>query len=144
MDTPLQGRRALVTSSAASSLEASPVPLTPIPLPAAESGEDLYIDQSKFAVFAADVPEETAALMAATQRPIAATALEDKAGRAGWKTIPSWTLVTLEDLAVPAERRFMPPARVTDGRDRRIARRHGVRARRRRRPGPRRSSRNQR
>ena len=76
---------------------------------AAENGEDLYIEQSKFrTVFAADVPEETAALMAATQRPIAAAALEDKAGRAGWKTIPSWTLVTLEDLAVPAEsQRFM-------------------------------------
>jgi pimeloyl-ACP methyl ester carboxylesterase len=85
------------------------IALTPVPLPAAESGEDLYIEQSKFrTVFAADVPEETAALMAATQRPIAATALEDKAGRAGWKTIPSWTLVTLEDLAVPAEsQRFM-------------------------------------
>ena len=76
---------------------------------AAENGEDLYIEQSKFrTVFAADVPEEAAALMAATQRPIAAAALEDKAGRAGWRTIPSWTLVTLEDLAVPADsQRFM-------------------------------------
>jgi pimeloyl-ACP methyl ester carboxylesterase len=84
--------------------------LVPVPLPAAaDSGEDLYIEQSKFrAVFAADVPEEAATLMAATQRPIAAAALEDKASQAGWKTIPSWTLVTLEDLAVPAEsQRFM-------------------------------------
>lgn len=84
--------------------------LVPVPLPAAtKDGKDLYIEQSKFrAVFAADVPEETAALMAATQRPIAAAALEDKASQAGWKTIPSWTLVTLEDLAVPAEsQRFM-------------------------------------
>jgi pimeloyl-ACP methyl ester carboxylesterase len=82
--------------------------LVPVPLPAG-SGQDLYIEQSKFrTVFAADVPEETAALMAATQRPIAAAALEDKAARAGWKSIPSWTLVTLEDLAVPAEaQRFM-------------------------------------
>ena len=46
--------------------------------------------------------------MAATQRPIAAAALEDKASRAGWKNIPSWTLVTTNDLAVPAEsQRFM-------------------------------------
>jgi pimeloyl-ACP methyl ester carboxylesterase len=84
--------------------------LTTVPLPtAAGSGEDLYIEQSKFhEVFAADVPEEKATLMAATQRPIAAAALADKATRAGWKTIPSWTLVTLEDLAVPAEsQRFM-------------------------------------
>lgn len=84
--------------------------LVPVSLPAAaDGGDDLYIEQSTFrAVFAADVPEETAALMAATQRPIAAAALEGKASRAGWRTIPSWTLVTLEDLAVPAEsQRFM-------------------------------------
>jgi pimeloyl-ACP methyl ester carboxylesterase len=97
MDTPLQGRRALVTSSAGKFPGGEPgTALVPIPLPAsADSGDDLYT-------------EETAALMAATQRPIAAAALEDKASRAGWKTIPSWTLVTLEDLAVPAEsQRFM-------------------------------------
>ena len=46
--------------------------------------------------------------MAATQRPIAATALEGKATRAAWRSIPSWTLVTLQDLAVPAEsQRYM-------------------------------------
>ena len=46
--------------------------------------------------------------MAATQRPIAATALEDTATKAAWKTIPSWTLVTTQDLAIPAESmRFM-------------------------------------
>jgi len=75
----------------------------------ASSGDDLYIDQDRFrAVFAADVAEEEAALMAATQRPIAATALQDAATKAGWKTIPSWTMVTLEDLAIPAESmRFM-------------------------------------
>lgn len=73
------------------------------------SGDDLYIQQDKFReVFAADVSDDQAALMAATQRPIAAAALEDSASRAGWKTIPSWTLVTLRDLAVPAEsQRFM-------------------------------------
>ena len=84
--------------------------LAPIPYVAGtESGDDLYIEQDQFrAVFAADVPEDVAALMAATQRPIAAAALEDKAGRAGWKNIPSWTLVTLNDLAIPAEsQRFM-------------------------------------
>jgi pimeloyl-ACP methyl ester carboxylesterase len=59
-------------------------------------------------VFAADVPEETAALMAVTQRPIVADALADQATRAAWRTIPSWTLVTVRDLAVPAEsQRFM-------------------------------------
>jgi pimeloyl-ACP methyl ester carboxylesterase len=72
-------------------------------------GDDLYIDQQKFgAVFAADVPEDGAALMAVTQRPIAATALQDKASVAGWKSIPSWTMITLKDLAIPVESmRFM-------------------------------------
>ncbi|MCS5713212.1 alpha/beta hydrolase [Herbiconiux sp. CPCC 205716] len=84
--------------------------LTPIPFVAgAVSGDDLYIQQHRFReVFAADVPEAETALMAATQRPIAAAALEDAASRAGWKTIPSWTLVTRQDLAVPAEsQRYM-------------------------------------
>jgi pimeloyl-ACP methyl ester carboxylesterase len=70
---------------------------------------DLYIRQDQFhEVFAADVDPEVAALMAATQRPIAAAALEDTATRAAWKTIPSWTLVTTQDLAIPAaSMRFM-------------------------------------
>jgi pimeloyl-ACP methyl ester carboxylesterase len=81
----------------------------PFPLGDGETGTDLYIRQDRFReVFAADVAPEVAALMAATQRPIAATALEDTATKAGWKTIPSWTLVTTQDLAIPAESmRFM-------------------------------------
>ncbi len=46
--------------------------------------------------------------MAVTQRPIIADALEGKATRTAWKTIPSWTMVTLQDLAIPAvSMRFM-------------------------------------
>ena len=46
--------------------------------------------------------------MAVTQRPIAASALEDNATKAAWKTIPSWTLVSTQDLAIPAQSmRFM-------------------------------------
>lgn len=84
--------------------------LLPVPFVAGPSnGDDLYIDQEKFrAVFAADVPEETATLMAATQRPIAGNALADEATRAGWRSIPSWTMVTRQDLAIPADSmRFM-------------------------------------
>ena len=84
--------------------------LTPVPYVSSTfSGDDLYIQQERFReVFAADVDESTTDLMAATQRPIAAAALEDAATRAGWRTIPSWTLVTRQDLAVPAEsQRFM-------------------------------------
>jgi hypothetical protein len=70
---------------------------------------DLYIQREKFReVFAADVAPEVAELMAATQRPIAATALEDTATTAAWKTIPSWTLVATQDLAIPPDsKRFM-------------------------------------
>ena len=78
--------------------------LEPMPflLPNGDVGSDLYIRQDQFrAVFAADVPQDVADLMAATQRPIASTALEDKATKAAWKTIPSWTMVTLQDLAIP-------------------------------------------
>lgn len=85
--------------------------LDSVPFPRAngETGMDLYIRQDQFReVFAADVEPAVAELMAATQRPIAATALEDTATRAAWKTIPSWTLVTTQDLAIPAESmRFM-------------------------------------
>ena len=85
--------------------------LDSVPFPVADGqiGMDLYIQQDRFReVFAADVAPEVAELMAATQRPIAASALEDIATKAAWKTIPSWTLVTTQDLAIPAESmRFM-------------------------------------
>jgi pimeloyl-ACP methyl ester carboxylesterase len=85
--------------------------LDPVPFPLAGGGtdNDLYIRQDEFhAVFAPDVAPDVAALMAVTQRPIAATALADKATKAAWKTIPSWTMVTVQDLAIPAESmRFM-------------------------------------
>lgn len=79
------------------------------PLSGGGSGDDLYIKQDEFhRVFAADVPEDVSALMAATQRPIAAAALEEPATKAAWKNIPSWNMVTTEDLAIPAESmRFM-------------------------------------
>jgi len=85
--------------------------LRPVPVAGPDGGtvSDLHIQQQEFrAVFAADVPEEIAELMAVTQRPIVADALEEKATQAAWKTIPSWNLVTVQDLAVPAaSQRFM-------------------------------------
>jgi pimeloyl-ACP methyl ester carboxylesterase len=84
--------------------------LNPVPFSTGgTSGTDLYIRQDRFrAVFAADVPEATTALMAATQRPITASALDDRAGKAAWTSIPSWALITTQDLNIPAESmRFM-------------------------------------
>jgi pimeloyl-ACP methyl ester carboxylesterase len=71
-------------------------------------GTDLYIQPAKFhGVFAADLPRKTTALMAATQRPISASAFLDTAKAAAWKTIPSWALVATQDKAIaPALERF--------------------------------------
>ncbi|MEU0408448.1 alpha/beta hydrolase [Streptomyces griseorubiginosus] len=73
------------------------------------SATDLYIQQDKFRhQFAADVPADRAALMAAAQRPIAQSALEEKATSAAWRTIPSWDIVTTRDLNIPvAVQRYM-------------------------------------
>jgi pimeloyl-ACP methyl ester carboxylesterase len=85
--------------------------LHPVPFPAADgtTGTDLYIQQDEFRrVFAADVPRRTTDLMAATQRPIAESALNDTATEAAWKTIPSWALIPTQDLNIPAQAmRFM-------------------------------------
>ncbi|MEU2423486.1 alpha/beta hydrolase [Streptomyces sp. NPDC007851] len=74
----------------------------PFPLPGGGTGTDQYIKADKFHdQFAADVPRSVTDLMAATQRPVAASALQEKATKAAWKTIPSWTLITTEDRNIP-------------------------------------------
>ncbi|MFC9456082.1 alpha/beta fold hydrolase [Streptomyces sp. NPDC058430] len=88
-----------------------PGALDPVPVtnPDGSKGTELYIQQDKFRhQFAADVSEAKAALAAAGQRPIAQSALEEKATVAAWKTIPSWDIVTTQDLNIPAAtQRFM-------------------------------------
>jgi pimeloyl-ACP methyl ester carboxylesterase len=66
-----------------------------------DSAGFLYIDREKFhEVFAKDVPEEEAFVMAATQKPIAAASFGEPATAAAWKTIPSWYLVSSQDHAI--------------------------------------------
>ncbi|WP_055593410.1 alpha/beta fold hydrolase [Streptomyces hirsutus] len=81
----------------------------PFPLPGGGTGTDQYIKAEKFHdQFAADVPRSVTDLMAATQRPVAASALKEKATRAAWKTLPTWTLITTEDRNIPpTAQRFM-------------------------------------
>jgi pimeloyl-ACP methyl ester carboxylesterase len=50
-------------------------------------------------VFAADLPAEQAALLAATQRPVAAAAFTDVCGPAAWKKLPCWAVVATGDKA---------------------------------------------
>lgn len=77
--------------------------LKPVPFSnsAGAKGTDLYIQAKKFRqVFAADLPEASASVLAAAQRPIEASAFTDKAAEAAWKTIPSWALVSTHDKAI--------------------------------------------
>ena len=65
---------------------------------------DLVIARDKFhAQFCADVPEAEAALMAATQRPVAQAALEEQSGpQPLWKQVPSFFFIGAEDRNIPA------------------------------------------
>jgi pimeloyl-ACP methyl ester carboxylesterase len=85
--------------------------LNTVPFPQADgtTGSDLYIKADKFHdQFAADVPTSVTDLMAATQRPVTAAALDEGATSSAWKTIPSWDLITKQDKNIPpAVQRFM-------------------------------------
>jgi pimeloyl-ACP methyl ester carboxylesterase len=91
----------------------------PAPLLTGGTGIDLYLDPDTFRqIFAADVSAETAAAMAATQRPIADAVFSDKSGVPAWKTIPSWAVVATGDHVIgTANVRFMAQragARITE------------------------------
>jgi pimeloyl-ACP methyl ester carboxylesterase len=50
-------------------------------------------------VFAADLPADKAAVMAATQRPVAEPAFSEPNGAPAWKDLPSWAVVATGDKA---------------------------------------------
>jgi pimeloyl-ACP methyl ester carboxylesterase len=65
---------------------------------------EFAIDPAKFhAAFAADLPEEQAAVMAATQRPVAAAAFTEPNGAPGWKNLPAWAVVATGDKAAGSD-----------------------------------------
>jgi len=73
-------------------------------------GDELYLRPDRFQeVYANDLPQPTAALLAAAQRPITVSALGDAfRGRAAWHDIPSWTVLSTKDNSLPSEaQRFM-------------------------------------
>src|SRR5213082_492368 len=53
--------------------------------------------------FAADLPVEQAAVMAATQRPVAELAFSEPSGVPAWKTLPSWAVVASGDKAAGSD-----------------------------------------
>jgi pimeloyl-ACP methyl ester carboxylesterase len=65
-----------------------------------ETAPEFLVDPARFQeVFAADLPAEQAAVLAATQRPVAAAAFSDVSGPPAWKTLPSWAVVATADKA---------------------------------------------
>src|SRR5258705_5262256 len=76
---------------------------------APDSAGFLYIDRIKFhEVFAQDVRAAEASVLAATQKPIAASVFGESVTGAAWKTVPSWSAVSTQDRAInPELERFM-------------------------------------
>jgi pimeloyl-ACP methyl ester carboxylesterase len=72
--------------------------------PGAPGGPDLYIKKDGFKeTFCGDSSDEVAGVLFATQRPLAAFAYTQNAIGAGWKTIPSWYLISSRDNAIPPQ-----------------------------------------
>ncbi len=73
-------------------------------------GTDLYLAPEAFhEAFAADIDAETAAVMAAAQRPYAAAAFAaTPSSPPAWNTLPCWYLLGTEDKAIPPDlQRYM-------------------------------------
>jgi pimeloyl-ACP methyl ester carboxylesterase len=69
-----------------------------------ETVGEFSIDPAKFhSVFAADLSEEQAADMAATQRPVSALGFVEPNGPPAWKGLPSWAVVATGDKAAGAD-----------------------------------------
>ena len=76
--------------------------LVPRTYPGADGQDatELAIDPAKAReVFAADLPAEQAALVAATQRPVAELAFSEASGPPAWRSLPSWAVVATADKA---------------------------------------------
>jgi pimeloyl-ACP methyl ester carboxylesterase len=69
-----------------------------------DPGVEFAIDPAKFRdAFAADLPPDQTAVMAATQRPVAELAFSEASGPPAWKNLPSWTVVATGDKAAGAD-----------------------------------------
>ena len=93
---------------------------------------EFVVDPAKFHdAFAADLPPDQAAVMAATQRPVADAAFSDPATAPAWKDRPSWAVVATGDKAAGADltRSMARARRRHDHRGRGLARGHGLPAR---------------
>jgi pimeloyl-ACP methyl ester carboxylesterase len=114
---PAQGETAFgLTAARPGSCVGSANAFTAVPYPGAAAGDfDAYLKAGPdlpypgFAqCFANGLPASQAAVLAATQRPIAFSAGSAPSGVPAWLTIPSWSLIGTADHAIPpAELLFM-------------------------------------
>jgi pimeloyl-ACP methyl ester carboxylesterase len=73
----------------------------PVPVAPAQDGF-LTVEIAKFpAAFAADVDPDLTRFMAASQMPWGQAAINTKITTAAWKSNPTYTLITTEDLMIP-------------------------------------------
>ena len=69
-----------------------------------ETATEFAINSEKFHdAFAADLPVEQTALLAATQRPIAEVTFAEKSGPPAWKSLPAWAVVTTGDKTIGSD-----------------------------------------
>jgi pimeloyl-ACP methyl ester carboxylesterase len=98
----------------------APDVFNPVPYPGGPPGDvDLYIKADVVpGCFASGLPAPQAAVIAATQRPLAFSALTEPSGPPAWKTVPSWAVIGTADRVIPpAELTFMAQragAHITD------------------------------
>jgi pimeloyl-ACP methyl ester carboxylesterase len=116
---PAQGETLLqlIAAQPGSCLAGNPANVfTAVPYPGAPAGDvDLYLKTAPdppypgFAqCFANGLPASEAAVLAATQRPLAFSAASAPSGVPAWKTIPSWSVIgTADHVIPPAEQLFM-------------------------------------
>jgi pimeloyl-ACP methyl ester carboxylesterase len=108
---PDQGETLLGLSNAqpGSCLGANAFNFVPYPDPPVTGDVDVYLKPSVVpSCFANGLPPSQAAVIAATQRPLAASALQEPSGPPAWKSIASWDVIGTADQALPpAEQLFM-------------------------------------
>ena len=81
--------------------------LVPLQYPTGQGQEtavEFAIDPAKFRdAFAADLPPGQAAIMAATQRPVAELGFSEPSGPPAWKSLPAWAVVATGDKAAGSD-----------------------------------------
>jgi pimeloyl-ACP methyl ester carboxylesterase len=74
------------------------------PGPDGRPAVELFVDEAEFPrVFAGDLPPEQGAVLAASQRPVAASAFDEKNGPPAWRQLPSWAVVATGDKAAGSD-----------------------------------------